>query len=382
MNVKKKSPFGQFPGGRHIGKNEIINVNKVLKSKSPYRFSGLKLQMYCNKLETEMAKFVKKKHCLVVNSGTAALHCALHAIGVKPGDEVIVPAYGWSADLMTIVMMGAVPVIAPVSEDANLDLNKVKKCVSKKTKALIVIHMRGYPCDFRSIKNYFKKRNVVIIEDCSQCFGGVLNKVRVGNQGDISTMSFQYNKMITAGEGGALMTNSKKYLEKSVRFHNLGMNRKVGEDPTKTNDPIGPNSITSCGLNYRMSEITAAVAFAQLKKIKKIINGCKKNWNTIYKKLSMLKESNLISFRKLDKKSNTNYAFLGFNRQEGISHSKIKKILKKNKIKFEHVNLKDSHHFEIWKFFLKREKFKFKDFSDKRSNINLDKNYFCEISSN
>ncbi len=382
MNIKKKTPFGQFPGGRHIGKNEIINVNKVLKSKSPYRFSGLNLQMYCNKLENEMAKFVKKKYCLVVNSGTAALHCALHAVGIKPGDEVIVPAYGWSADLMTIVMMGAVPVIAPVSEDANIDLNKVKKCISKKTKALIVIHMRGYPCDFRSIKNYFKKRNVAIIEDCSQCFGGVLNKARVGGQGDISTMSFQYNKMITAGEGGALMTNSKKYLEKSVRFHNLGMNRKVGEDPTKTNDPIGPNSITSCGLNYRMSEITASVAFAQLKKIKKIINGCKKNWKIIYKKLSILKENNLISFRKLDKKSNTNYAFLGFNRQEGISHSNIKKILKKNKIKFEHVNLKDSHHFEIWKFFLKREKFKFKDYSDKRSNINLDKNYFCEISSN
>lgn len=374
-----KNVFAQFPGGRHLGKEEIKNVSEVIKSRSPYRFSGLNLKMYCNRLEKNMAKFVQKKHCLVVNSGTAALHCALHAVGVKKGDEVIVPAYGWSADLMSIVMMGAIPVIASVSSDANLDLDKVKRSVTKKTKALIVIHMRGYPCNFKKIVSFFKKKRLPIIEDCSQCFGGILNSKRVGNLGDISTMSFQYNKMITAGEGGALMTNSKKYFDRSIRFHNLGMNRTIGNDPRKTNDPVGPKSIMSLGLNYRMSEVSASIAHAQLKKINKIIAGCKKNWLKVYAKLKILEKSGLLKLKKIDKNSSPNYAFLGFERQAKVSHNYLSKILKEKKIRFEHVNLKDSHHFEIWKYFLKREKLRYIDITDKKNLINLDKNYFCEI---
>jgi 8-amino-3,8-dideoxy-alpha-D-manno-octulosonate transaminase len=377
-----KNYFGQYPGGRHLGKEEIKNVTDVIKSKSPYRFSGLNLKMYCSKLENKMAKFVNKKHCLVVNSGTAALHCALHAIGIQKGDEVIVPSYGWSADLMSIVMMAAIPVIVPVSNDVNLDIEKVKKAISKKTRALIVIHMRGYPCNFSKIKNFFKKKKIFIIEDCSQCFGGILNNKRVGNLGDIATMSFQYNKMITSGEGGALITNSKKILNKSTRFHNLGMNRTIGKDSKKTNDPIGPRSIMSCGLNYRMSELTASVAYAQLGKIKKIISGCKKNWMKVKCKLEELENLGYLSFRKIDIGCDTNYAFLGFFRAANISHQELCYFLKKKKIKFHHVDLKDSHHFEIWKHFLNREKIKFRDLTDKKNKVFLNRNYFCEISSN
>jgi|TARA_B110000037_G_scaffold211755_1_gene263678 8-amino-3,8-dideoxy-alpha-D-manno-octulosonate transaminase len=371
--------FGQFPGGRHLGDDEIKNVTDVISSRSPYRFSGLNLKQYCNKLESEMSNFVNKKHCLVVNTGTAALHCALHACGIKKGDEVIVPAYGWSADLMTIVAMGATPVIAPVSSDCNLDLKRLDKCISKNTKALIVIHMRGYPCDFSDIIPKFKSLNIPIIEDCSQCFGGMIDGQRVGHLGDYSTMSFQYNKMITAGEGGAIMMNDKESHEKCVRFHNLGMDRKVGEDPTKTNDPIGPGSIVSVGLNYRMSEITASVALAQLKKIKKIISGCKSNWDKALKMLEPMIEKGLIIQRNISNLATPNYAFLGFKRSENVSHKAILKNFSELNIPFEHVNLKDSHHFEIWKFFLDKEKYPYKDMSDETSNKNLEHNYFCEI---
>ena len=215
-----KKYFGQFPGGRHFGKEEIKNATDVIKSKSPYRFSGLNLKMFCKKLETEMAKFVNKNYCLVVNSGTAALHCALYAIGIKRGDEVIIPAYGWSADLMT---------------------------------------------------------------------------------------------------------NSKKLLERSVRFHNLGMNRTIGKDPRKTNDPIGPKSIMGCGLNYRMSELSASVAYAQLKKI---ITGCKINWFKVKDKLKKLKNFGFITFRKINNGCEPNYAFLGFLKSDNISHKKLRNILK------------------------------------------------------
>lgn len=377
-----KNIFGQFPGGRYLGKEEIQNVSEVIKSRSPYRFSGLNLKMYCNKLEKSLANFVSKKYALVVNSGTAALHCGLHAIGVKPGDEVIVPAYGWSADLMSIINVGAVPVIAPVSADVNLDLKKVKNLVTKKTKALIVIHMRGYPCNFTNIVSFFKKKNIPIIEDCSQCFGGFLpNKKRVGSLGDISIMSLQYNKMITSGEGGAIMTNSSKYHSTCVRFHNLGMNRKIGSDPRKTNEPVGTYAIMSRGFNYRMSEIAASVAFAQLKKVKKIIKGCKKNWLLIKNKLQKFEKKKICKIKSLSKDCFPNYAFIGFERSRSISHNKFTKLLKKNKIEFSHVNLKDSHHFEVWKHFLKREKIKFIDKTDKNSRSNLSINYFCEINS-
>ena len=371
--------FGQFPGGRHLGEDEIKNVTDVISSRSPYRFSGLNLKQYCNKLENEMSKFVSKKYCLVVNTGTAALHCALHACGIKKGDEVIVPAYGWSADLMTIVAMGAIPIIAPISSDCNLDLVKIDKCITKKTKALIVIHMRGYPCDFRDVIPKFKSLNIPIIEDCSQCFGGMIDGKRVGHYGDYSTMSFQYNKMITAGEGGAVMMNDQKSHEKCVRFHNLGMDRKVGEDPTKTNDPVGPNSIVSVGLNYRMSEVTASIALAQLSKIDKIINGCKLNWNKALELLEPLINNGLILQKNISNSITPNYAFLGFTRNQDISHNEILINFSERKIPFEHVNLKDSHHFEIWKFFLDREKYPYKDMSDDLSNKNLDHNYFCEI---
>jgi len=371
--------FGQFPGGRHLGEDEIKNVTDVISSRSPYRFSGLDLKQYCNKLEIEMSNFVKKKYCLAVNSGTAALHCALHACGIKKGDEVIVPAYGWSADLMTIVAMGATPVIAPVSSDCNLDIKRLDECITKNTKAVIIIHMRGYPCDFRDIIPKLKSLNIPIIEDCSQCFGGMIDGHRVGHFGDFSTMSFQYNKMITAGEGGAVMMDDTQSHKKCVRFHNLGMERKVGEDPAKTNDPIGPGSIVSVGLNYRMSEITASVALAQLNKIKKIISGCKLNWDKALEMLEPLMEKGYITQRSISNLATPNYAFLGFKRQKNIAHKEILKKFSELKIPFEHVNLKDSHHFEIWKYFLDKEKYPYKDMSDETSNKNLDYNYFCEI---
>lgn len=373
--------FGQFPGGRYLGGDEIKNVTDVISSRSPYRFAGLNLKHYCNKLESEMSNFVNKKNCLVVNTGTAALHCALHAIGIKKDDEVIVPAYGWSADLMTILAMGAIPVIAPVSSDCNLDLKRLDKCVSEKTKALIVIHMRGYPCDFRDITSKFKSLNIPIIEDCSQCFGGMIDGHRVGYFGDYSTMSFQYNKLITAGEGGAIMTNDERSHKRCVRFHNLGLDRKVGEDPAKTNDPVGPDAMTSIGLNYRMSEITASVALAQLNKIKKITDGCKSNWYKALEVLEPLIKDGFIIQKNISNLVTPNYAFLGFRRNDKISHEEIVEKFSELRIPFEHVNLKDAHHFEVWKHFLDKGNYPYRDMSDDINNRNLEQNYFCEISS-
>jgi 8-amino-3,8-dideoxy-alpha-D-manno-octulosonate transaminase len=374
--------FGQFPGAKYLNKEEIKNTIDVLKSKSPYRFSGINLKKYCNKLEKIMARLVNKRYCLAVNSGTSALHCALHAVGIKDNDEIIIPSYGWNADLMSILMMNAVPVIAPVGLDANLELKKLKLLTTKKTKALIIIHMRGYPCNFTEILNFCKRKNILIIEDCSQSFGGTINKKKIGHLGDISMMSFQYNKIVTAGEGGALMTNSKYFFEKAIRFHNGGIDRKIGKNAKKTNDPVGSKVIMSKGLNYRMSELTAAVALAQIKKLKTIIQGCKRNWTEVKKILQKYEKLGYISFKPIMKNCTINYAFLGFYKNKSLSNKKLSKLLKKSKIKYENSDLKDAHHFKTWKSFLIREEIKFKDYTDTENNQNLKKNFFCEISSN
>tara|TARA_Y100000389_G_C17462852_1_gene523131 strand:+ start:2108 stop:3244 length:1137 start_codon:yes stop_codon:yes gene_type:complete len=376
-----KKLFGQFPGGNHIDKAEIKNILDVLKSKSPYRYSGINLKNYCDRFEYKMAKYTDKKYCLAVNSGTAALHCAIHAIGIKKNDEIIIPAYGWSSDLMSIIASNAKPVIAPINSDLNLDINKIKKIITKKTKAIIIIHMRGYPCNFLKIKKFLNKKKIFIIEDCSQCFGGTLNKKRIGHYGDISTMSLQYNKIITSGEGGALMTNSKKFYENSLRFHNLGIIRKIGNNSRKTNDPVGVNIIKSIGLNYRMSEISAAIALAQLNKIKLIMKKCKKNWKVVRSILLKLQDKGYLSLKKIDKNSETNYAFIGYVRNKNITHNKFLKILKKSNIKSEHSDLKDSHHFLVWKTFLLKNNYVFKDFSNYKNLNNFDQGYFSEISS-
>ena len=244
--------FGQFPGGRHLGDDEIKNVIDVISSRSPYRFAGLNLKHYCNKLESEMSNFVNKKHCLVVNSGTAALHCALHAIGIKKGDEVIVPAYGWSADLMTILALGATPIIAPVSSDCNLDLKRLDKCISEKTKALIVIHMRGYPCDFRDITSKFKSLNIPIIEDCAQAHLATWQSKVAGSFGDAGAYSFYPTKNLGApGDAGMLITQTASLAERAGRLRNYGQSERYHHP--------------ELGMNSRLDEMQAAILAERLK---------------------------------------------------------------------------------------------------------------------
>ena len=181
--------IGGFPGARFFGKEELSAVKRVLKSHSPYRFYGLETPHFVEDLERALAKLIGREYTLAVSSGTAALHTALVSLNIKADNEVIIPAYGWVADLMAVLAVGATPVIAPIDSSLGLDPEKLKRCLSEKTRAVIAIHMRGNPCSIMALQTLCQEFSVFLIEDSCQCFGGKVGEKATGSFGDISVFS-------------------------------------------------------------------------------------------------------------------------------------------------------------------------------------------------
>ena len=179
--------------------NDTSLINKVLKSK--FVSEG----KITEKFEKELKKFLNIKYCATVNSGTSAIHLALIASNVKRGDEVIVPAQTFIASALPIIYIGAKPVFADIdSSTGNISSKGIKKLITKKTKALIVVHWGGYPCDLDEIKKTIRGKNIKIIEDAAHCFGGKYKNKNIGSISDFTCFSFQATKHLTSGDGGLI----------------------------------------------------------------------------------------------------------------------------------------------------------------------------------
>lgn len=343
--------IGGFPGARFFGKEELSVVKRVLKSHSPYRFYGLETPHFAEDLERSLAKLIGRKHTLAVSSGTAALHTALASLNIKRNDEVIIPAYGWVADLMAVLAVGARPVIAPIDRSLGLDLKKLERCLNERTRAVIAIHMRGNPCNIKAIQTLCKEHSLFLIEDSCQCFGGNVGEKATGSFGDISVFSFQANKMITAGEGGAFLTNNTQLYTRARCFHDNGMLRKTGE-----RDSCGESNLAGFGLNYRLSEIHAAILGEQLKKLPLIQEKLKKNYALIEASVGALEYGEPNRAFKLAKFETP---------PEGRG--------------WECCGTIDAHHYRSWEYFMQRNKYLYKSFVDEETNEILNTTYFIEI---
>ena len=375
-SLKKYS--GITPGAQHISIKDIKYFKNILNTKSPYRYFGRNKFSYCNILENKFKKFLNRKFFLLVSSGTAALHLAIEAFDIKEGDEVIIPAYGWSSDLMTIINKKAIPVIVPIDKYLGLDVESLKKAVTKKTKLIVAIHMRGHVCDIKRICNFAKKKGIKVIEDCSQCLGGKIDRNKVGSYGDISTFSFQFNKLITAGEGGGVTTNDKSIFYKINRFHDLGMGRMYGQP-----DPVG-NIAKEIGLNYHYNELSAALLLAQFEKINLIIKNLKHNNKKISNLFSNLKQTNpSLLFQDLGNRKNTekNYAFFVISQMEKKNIKQIRNVLMKNSINFSHIADKDGHNYNGWMKFMLKNKIPFKNLCSIETENILNTSFFIEVNS-
>jgi len=240
-----------------VNKSDIDSVTKVMKN-GWISSDGPEVKIF----ETNFSKFLNKKHSIAVSNGTAALEIAIKAIGVGPGDEVIIPNFTIISNALAVIKLGATPVLVDCGiYDWNINIESLQKKITKKTKAVIITHIYSFSNPMEKIIKILKKENkkIIIIEDAAEVIGLSYKKRMCGSFGDISTFSFYANKHVTTGEGGMICTNSKSYALKCRDLRNLCFGK---------NDRFNHTDI---GWNYRFTNMQAAIGISQLKNINKVI---------------------------------------------------------------------------------------------------------------
>jgi dTDP-4-amino-4,6-dideoxygalactose transaminase len=217
-------------------------------------------------LEKEWAWYCGVPHCLATNSGTSALHCSMAAFGVRAGDEVIVPALSFVATAFAVAYQGAIPVFCDISPRTfNIDPDCIGPLITKRTKAIIVVHLHGLPADMKEINDIARQHGLVVIEDAAQAHGATYRGKPTGNLGDAAAFSLNATKNLVGGEGGLFVTHDKAAYRAARR---LAM---FGEDIEKRLDASAPEYLShGLGWNYRCSELTAALARSMLRRLDKV----------------------------------------------------------------------------------------------------------------
>jgi len=258
-----------------VGKEEISAVVSILKDgalTSAANEGGKNVREF----EKLASSFVKSKYAVAVNSGTAALQAALYALDIKKGDEVLIPSFTFVATANAVVSTGAKPVFVDIlADNYTMDPKDMENKISKRTKAIIPVHLYGNVAFLDRILEISKKHNLRIIEDSAQSLGSTLKGKHTGTFSDLGCYSMYPAKVMTAGEGGFIVTNNKKLHEKLLMIRNHGM--------------LQGNDTRIFGLNLRLPEISAAIAKIQMKKLPKFLKTRKKNANLLSQLIADLK---------------------------------------------------------------------------------------------
>ena len=251
-----------------LGGNELKYVSECISS-------GWisSLGKYIQKFEEEFSNFIGTKYGIATSSGTTALHLALEIFGIGKEDEVIIPSLSFIATANSVEYSGAKPVFVDSEPRTwNIDPSLIEKNITKRTKAIIPVHLYGHPADMGSIIDLAKEHNIVVIEDAAEAHGAEYKKKKVGSLGDVGCWSFYGNKIITCGEGGMITTNNEEVMEKAILLRDHGMSKEKRYWHPQI------------GYNYRMTNMQAAIGLAQVEKIEEYIAIRRKNAN-IYNKL-------------------------------------------------------------------------------------------------
>jgi 8-amino-3,8-dideoxy-alpha-D-manno-octulosonate transaminase len=267
--IRKQSLPTAYPGASQLGEEEVNAVVEVLRSKGLFRFYGINVLGKVSAFEKAFAQRMQAKYGLGVSSGTSALMCGLAGMGVGPGDEVILPGYTYVASAGAIVAAKAVPILCEIDETLMMDPADLERKITDRTKAIMPVHMRGTPCDMDRIMAIASKHHLKVIEDAAQATGASYKGKPVGTFGDIGCYSFQYHKILTAGEGGALVCNDQETFVRACAYHDHG------HFPDREMADMSKNPLL--GINCRMSEITGAILCEQLKKLDRIIAALRGN---------------------------------------------------------------------------------------------------------
>ncbi len=255
------------PGRDLIGEEEKQALLEVVEAGYLYRYGtpdnpAFKAKVYS--LEREVARLVGVPHAVAVNSGTSALLVALSGLGVGPGDEVIVPGYTFIASMSAVIYARAIPVLAEIDRTLNLDPQDVRRKITARTKAIMAVHMLGNPARMDELKAIADQHGLLLIEDCAQAFGATYKGRSVGSIGHAGTFSFNWHKTITAGDGGMVVTRDQAAYHRFFGIHDQG------HAPLRMGVEIGQRPFA--GLDFRMTELAAAVLLAQLRKLDTILS--------------------------------------------------------------------------------------------------------------
>jgi UDP-4-amino-4,6-dideoxy-N-acetyl-beta-L-altrosamine transaminase len=249
-----------------IDSSDIKEVSKVLRSDRLTQ--GKKI----GEFENALCKYTGAKYAVCVSSATAALHIACLAVGIKQGDEVITSPITFVASANCVLYCGGEPVFADISADSgNIDPNQIREKITKNTKAVIPVHYAGNPVNLKEIYKIAKSKGLIVIEDAAHALGSTYLGKRIGScrYSDMTVFSFHPTKSITTGEGGAVLTNDKKLYEKLLLLRSHGITRD--QRFLKKNPGPWYYEMQALGLNYRMSDLQAALGISQLKKISRFI---------------------------------------------------------------------------------------------------------------
>jgi perosamine synthetase len=258
----------------------VREVSEVIRSGMNWA-TGPKVEEF----EKAISEYLGVKYTVTFNSGTSALHALLLAYKIGPGDEVIVPSFTFIATANAVLFVGAKPVFADIEEETlGLDPNDVEQKITRQTKAIITVHYGGCPSKVRELREIANDYSILLIEDAAESFGARIGDRKVGTFGDSSILSFCQNKIITTGEGGAVVTNDEKIYErlKLIRSHG-----RLEHQPYFSS--ASPGEYVELGFNWRLSNILAALGLAQLRKVEMIIEMRREKAQKLTEGLSRIK---------------------------------------------------------------------------------------------
>ena len=293
-----------MPGFELFSDLERKEVNDVLDNGvlMRYGFDGIRKGHWkARELEKELENKLEVKHAQLVSSGTAAVSVALASAGIGSGDEVIMPTFTFVASFEAIMMLGAIPILVDIDDTLTLDPEKVKEAITSKTKAIMPVHMCGSMANLDTLVDICKTNDLVLIEDSSQATGATYKGKPLGSIGDLGCLSLDFVKIITAGEGGVVLTNNDDYYRNADHYSDHGHDH-IGNDRGAESHPF-------LGYNFRISELHAAVGLAQLRRLDEFVAKQKKNYTIIRDALSQIPE---VTFRRVPEGGEESYSFLSF----------------------------------------------------------------------
>ncbi len=313
-----------MPGFELFGNTERKELQDVLDNGvlMRYGFDGMRNGHWkAKELEQALEEKLQVNHAQLVSSGTAAVSVALASAGIGAGDEVIMPTFTFVASFEAIMMLGAIPILVDVDDTLTLDPKAVTEAITTKTKAIMPVHMCGSMANLNTLQTICHEHDLLLIEDSSQATGATYNGKPLGSIGDLGCLSLDFVKIITAGEGGAVLTNNEKFYRHADHYSDHGHDH-IGSDRGAETHPF-------LGYNFRISELHAAVGLAQLRRLDEFVAIQKKNYAIIREALSQIPE---VTFRRVPEGGEESYSFLSFFLPDLETSRKVIQAFKENGI--------------------------------------------------